>query len=246
MKIAETINPGSDDILVEIGPGTGALTEVLRGLPAKYYAVEIDRRVILDLEISFPEVKIIEADFMKFDLINLFQSENEKKLIIAGNIPYNLTSPILFKLLENRDIIKTATMMIQLEVAERIAAKPGTRNSGILSTLAQTFCGAELCFKVSRDVFFPKPDVTSAVIRLTFDGRNPDINFDFFRRMVKAAFSKRRKQLKNSFKGTEFEQYLSDTEMPVDMMMRPEQLILPDFYKLYNYFFSRANIDSIK
>ncbi len=227
--------------MVEIGPGTGALTEVLRGLPQVYYAVEIDRRVILDLEISFPEVKIIEADFMKYDLEGLFHSVKGKKLTIAGNIPYNLTSPILFKLLENRGIISTATMMIQLEVAERIAAKPGSRNSGILSTLAQTFCSAELCFKVSREAFFPKPDVTSAVIKLTFDGRNPEIEFDFFRRMVKAAFSKRRKQLKNSFKGTEFEEYLSDTEMPVNMMMRPEQLTLPDFYSLYTYFLKRVN-----
>lgn len=233
--IAETIRPEQGDLLLEIGPGTGALTSALYGSVNRYIAVELDRRVIEELQSAYPELHLIEADIVKVNLRELSARFGSQKLKVAGNIPYNITSPIVFKLLEEKDIISQATLMVQLEVAQRITAIPGTRNSGIFGIITQTFCSAAFCFEVSRESFYPKPDVTSAIIQLTFDGRNSDLEFDYYRRMVKAAFSKRRKQLHNSFKGTEFE--LSDfSDAPVKMSDRPEQLTIPDFLNLYHYF----------
>lgn len=234
-RIAETIRPEREDLLLEIGPGTGALTSALYGSVNRYIAVELDRRVIEELQSAYPELHLIEADIVKVNLRELSARFGSQKLKVAGNIPYNITSPIVFKLLEEKDIISQATLMVQLEVAQRITAIPGTRNSGIFGIITQTFCSAAFCFEVSRESFYPKPDVTSAIIQLTFDGRNSDIEFDFYRRMVKAAFSKRRKQLHNSFKGTEFE--LPDfSDAPVKMSDRPEQLTIQDFLNLYHYF----------
>lgn len=234
-RIAETINPGQDDLLLEIGPGTGALTSALYGSVNSYVAVELDRRVIEELRSAYPDLDLIEGDIVKISLRELSDRFGGQKLKVAGNIPYNITSPIVFKLLEEKDIILQATLMVQLEVAQRIAATPGTRNSGIFGIITQTFCSVTFCFEVSHEAFYPKPDVTSAIIQLTFDGRNSEIEFDFYRRMVKAAFSKRRKQLHNSFKGTEFE--LSDfSDAPVKMSDRPEQLTIQDYLNLYHYF----------
>ncbi len=234
-RIAETISPAPDDLLLEIGPGTGALTSALYGSVKKYIAVELDRRVIEELRTAYPDLHLIEGDIIKINLRELFEQTGSQKLRVAGNIPYNITSPIVFKLLEEKDIILQATLMVQLEVAQRITATPGTRNSGIFGIITQTFCSVAFCFEVSRESFYPKPDVTSAIIQLTFDGRNSDIEFDYYRRMVKAAFSKRRKQLHNSFKGTDFE--LQDfSDAPVKMSDRPEQLTIQDFLNLYHFF----------
>jgi len=234
-RIAETIRPAPEDLLLEIGPGTGALTSALYGAVNQYIAVELDRRVIEELKNAYPELHLIEGDIVKIRLRELSEQFGGQKLKVAGNIPYNITSPIIFKLLEEKEVIRQATLMVQLEVAQRITAVPGTRNSGIFGIITQTFCCAAFCFEVSRDCFYPKPDVTSAIIQLTFDGRNSEIEFDYFRRMVKAAFSKRRKQLHNSFKGTDFE--LEDfSDAPVKMSDRPEQLTIQDFLNLYHYF----------
>ncbi|MCX7610073.1 MAG: 16S rRNA (adenine(1518)-N(6)/adenine(1519)-N(6))-dimethyltransferase RsmA, partial [Ignavibacterium sp.] len=192
-KIIDIINPQPDDTIIEIGPGKGALTEYLAKYDSKVYAVEIDKRVIGSLENRFPNIEFINQDFLE---INLSQF-NTDKIRLVGNIPYNITSPILFKIFENNILIKDAVLMVQYEVAKRMTAKVRNKDYGILAVLLQYFSETEICFKVSPNVFYPKPKVFSAVVRINLLKReNSKFNKTFIS-VVKAAFGNRRKMLKN-------------------------------------------------
>ncbi|MCS7052979.1 MAG: 16S rRNA (adenine(1518)-N(6)/adenine(1519)-N(6))-dimethyltransferase RsmA, partial [Ignavibacterium sp.] len=144
-KIIDIINPQPDDTIIEIGPGRGALTEYLAKYDSKVYAVEIDKRVIESLENRYPNIEFINQDFLE---INLSQF-NTDKIRLVGNIPYNITSPILFKIFENNILIKDAILMVQYEVAKRMTAKVRNKDYGILAVLLQYFSETEICFKVS-------------------------------------------------------------------------------------------------
>lgn len=229
-KIAEVINPNQSDKIIEIGPGQGALTKILAQSGAEIIAVEIDKRVIETLKSTFPQVKIINQDFLEINL-NEF---NLSKLRVVGNIPYNITSPIIFKLIENHQILQDAVFMVQYEVAKRMTAKKGTKDYGILAVLLTYFAKTEFCFKVSPNVFYPKPKVFSAVVKIDFKKNIDDSLSKFFIQIVKAAFGNRRKTLKNSLSNSIFAQ-LNFSGCKVDLSLRAEQLDVTDFIKLAQF-----------
>lgn len=233
-KIAEEINPCNEDLLLEIGPGYGALTEFLVSSCSRFTAVEIDTRVIDELKSKFPEINVINTDFLKFNISTLIKIPH-KKLRVAGNIPYNLTSPILFKLIENKNIINDAVFLVQDEVAKRINAQRGTKDYGILAVILKYFATVKYCFKVSPNVFIPRPKVFSAVIHLYFKDTSAE-NLDelLFIKIVKACFGNRRKTLKNSLSNSIFRD-VNFSDCSIDLGLRAEQLEIKDFIELTRF-----------
>jgi len=230
-KIIDVINPLSDDNLIEIGPGLGALTDELSRIVNNYTAVEIDERVIEKLRENYPELNIINEDILKTDLSKFYA---DRKLRIVGNIPYNITSPIIFKMIENRTIIKDSVLMIQNEVAQRLHAQQRTKDYGILSVLLNYFGEVKYCFKVPPTVFIPKPKVDSAVVHITLKDFLPEVEDKFVISVVKAAFNKRRKTLKNSLSNSIFAD-ANFKNCPVDISKRAEELSPTDFLKLAKF-----------
>jgi 16S rRNA (adenine1518-N6/adenine1519-N6)-dimethyltransferase len=230
LKIVEEFNPLKDDNVLEIGPGTGALTSVLCENLDKFSAVEIDKRVVDDLRVKYPQVEFICADILKIklDSFNSF----EKKLRIIGNIPYNITSPILFKLIEERDWVEDAMLMVQFEVAKRITAEKRTKDYGILSVILNYFAETILCFKISPNVFYPVPKVYSAIIHINFNKETINgIQDQMFINVVKASFGNRRKTLKNSLGNSIFKEIKIDNS-EFDLTRRAEELSITEFVDL--------------
>lgn len=211
--------------VLEIGPGTGVLTEKLLERDLDLRLIEIDKESVLYLKRRFPdlETKIIEGDFLKLDLFSLFKSP----FYIIGNFPYNISSQIFFKILEFPDQVQQVVCMLQKEVADRIAAGPGSKTYGILSVLLQTWYRIEMLFKVSPGVFQPPPKVMSAVIRFTRNQRTKlECDEQLFQQIVKQSFQKRRKTLRNALKHLN----LPDAVIKLDIMnKRPEQLSVADY-----------------
>jgi len=236
-KIISVIEPKKDDFIIEIGPGQGALTQYLASSTEKIFAVEIDKRVIEQLKEKFENVSFINEDFLEIDL-KKFENSNIR---LVGNIPYNITSPIIFKIFENCSIIHDAVLMVQFEVAKRMIANVGTKDYGILSVLLKYFADTELCFKVSPNVFYPKPKVYSAVVKIKLKNRSDEIFNKTFIKIVKAAFGNRRKILKNSFANSIFAQ-LNFEKSKIDLSKRAEQLDLADFIQLTYFVLDKNNI----
>ena len=225
--------PQSPALLLEIGPGTGILTRYILDMPDKEPVfIETDQESVDYLSVQFPEIKekIIHEDFLKANLKVLMQGNYQ----IVGNLPYNISSQIFFRMLEDRDRMDAAVVMIQKEVAERIRSAPGNKVYGILSVLLQTWYDIDYLFTVSEGVFKPPPKVKSAVIKLVRNSTK-DIGCDpaFYFKVVKAGFNQRRKTLRNSLKPL-----LSDkdtTEISETLSKRAEQLSVGDFIGLANY-----------
>jgi len=233
LKITNRFAPQKEDFILEIGPGQGALTEEISKITSNYLAVEIDSRVIENLQTQYPNVLFYNEDFLKFDF-NKIQSD--KKIRVIGNIPYNITAPILFKLIENHSKINDAILMVQLEVAERLSAKQRTKDYGILSVILNYFADVKLEFKISRNVFFPKPNVDSAIISIKFrDFHILSKDESIFIQFVKTAFSKRRKTLKNSLSNSIFESYFKNN-IAFDFSKRAEELSTEEFVNLSNIY----------
>lgn len=229
-RIAESLELSEQTPVLEIGPGTGVLTQFLIQNPLiNLTAVEVDSESVDYLHRHFPELNLIEADFLKIDLKTLFSG----KFFIIGNFPYNISSQIFFKMLDNRDRIPCLVGMIQKEVAERMAAKHGSKTYGILSVLMQAFYSIDYLFTVHEHVFDPPPKVKSAVIRLTRNEVN-ELGCDeqLFKTVVKTAFNQRRKTMRNSLKPL----VGKDHPMYVDVLFdkRPEQLDVAAFIDLTN------------
>ena len=225
-RIAETITAGR---VLEIGPGMGVLTQYLLKNPnLQTTAIEIDRESVAYLKEWYPELHLIEGDFLKLDL-NIIYPDGE--FCVIGNYPYNISSQIFFKVLDNKDRIPICSGMIQKEVAERIASKPGKKAYGILSVLLQAYYDIEYLFTVDEHVFNPPPKVKSAVIRMTRNNRK-GLGCDeaLFKNVVKTAFNQRRKQMRNSLMG------LVGKENPIlndpIFTKRPEQLSVEEFISL--------------
>ena len=225
-RIAETITAGR---VLEIGPGMGVLTQYLLKNPnLQTTAIEIDRESVAYLKEWYPELHLIEGDFLKLDL-NIIYPEGE--FCVIGNYPYNISSQIFFKVLDHKDRIPVCSGMIQKEVAERIASKPGKKAYGILSVLLQAYYDIEYLFTVDEHVFNPPPKVKSAVVRLTRNNRQQlDCDEALFKTVVKTAFNQRRKQMRNSLMGIVGKEnpLLSD---PI-FTKRPEQLSVEEFISL--------------
>lgn len=232
-KIAGSLEAAPGDAVVEIGPGTGALTAVLLEQYPQMVALEVDERAIAHLEAELPTLDVRHADVLGCDWRALSR-ELGGPLHVIGNLPYYITSPILFGLVDARDAVAEAVVMMQLEVAQRIVAAPKTKAYGILSVVFQRYCDARLLFRVSRNVFFPKPDVTSAVVRLTFrpDAPPPSPGEDLFRAVVRGAFGQRRKTLRNSLRAA----FPDLGELPAEWTKRRAEELTPDeFARLSRY-----------
>jgi 16S rRNA (adenine1518-N6/adenine1519-N6)-dimethyltransferase len=197
-QIAESLTLDGPTAVLEIGPGMGVLTQFLLQNPLiDLTAVELDSESVVYLHEHYPDLKVIEADFLKMDLKSHFSD----KFCIIGNFPYNISSQIFFKMLDNKDSIPCLAGMIQKEVAERIAAPAGSKTYGILSVLMQAYYKIEYLFTVGAHVFDPPPKVQSAVIRFTRNEVSQiDCNEQLFKTVVKTAFNQRRKTLRNSLK----------------------------------------------
>ena len=195
---------GMTDCLLEIGPGMGVLTKYLiNDKRYRFKVVELDRESVEYLHDYYPELEVIEGDFLRLDLSKLFRSESNggHKLSIIGNFPYNISSQILFRVFENRDMVPEVVGMFQKEVAERVAAGPGSKTYGILSVLLSAFYNIEYLFTVHEHVFNPPPKVKSAVIRLTRNEVDSlDCDEKLFVTVVKTAFNQRRKTMRNALK----------------------------------------------
>jgi len=238
-KIISEIDPKENEILIEIGPGQGALTQYLVLCNANFTAIEIDKRVIEDLQTRFSSLNLIQQDFLELDL-NQFVSASQK-IRLVGNIPYNITSPILFKLFEYNTIVNDAVFMVQLEVAKRMTAKMGSKDYGILAILLEYYGKTVISFKVSRNVFFPKPNVDSAIIHINFNDVRNDTKFNLvYKSVVKSAFGNRRKTLKNSLSNSIFAD-VNFSECGIDLSLRAEQLNVDDFIKLAEFAINKMN-----
>lgn len=207
-RIADAVDIGPEDRILEVGPGKGALTELLAARCARLVAVELDTRLVPVLRREFsgnPQVEIVHDDILKLDLRSLLASDGDGRWKVAANLPYNISTPVLFKFLDHIDLFSRMVLMLQKEVGDRLAASPGTKDYGTLSVFFQ------LHFNVARELivrpgsFHPVPKVDSVVLSFVpLEKPREDVGDEqYFRRMVKGAFSMRRKTLWNCLKGAD-------------------------------------------
>ena len=237
-RIADTVDePYADLPVLEVGPGMGVMTQYLVEKPRPIRVVEIDRESVAYLKATLfkneagEEDRIIEGDFLRMDLHDVFGG---RQFVLTGNYPYDISSQIFFKMLDNKDLIPCCTGMIQHEVALRMAASPGNKQYGILSVLIQAWYDVEYLFTVEPDVFNPPPKVQSAVIRMVRN-QTTDLGCDeqLFKRIVKATFNQRRKMLRVSLRQL-LPPTLNFQPSTFDLTLRPEQLTIPQFVELTN------------
>ena len=232
--IADTVDAYPEVPVLEVGPGMGVMTQYLLPKPRQLKVVEIDQESVGYLRDHYPELTVLGEDFLKMDLTRVF---NGQPFVLTGNYPYDISSQIFFKMLDNRDIIPCCTGMIQREVALRIASQPGNKAYGILSVLIQAWYDCEYLFTVDENVFNPPPKVKSAVIRMTRN-KVTSLGCDevLFKRIVKTTFNQRRKMLRVSLK----QLFAADKQPPAEffqqdmMTRRPEQLSVQEFVELTN------------
>ena len=243
--IADTVDAAPGLPILEVGPGMGVLTQYLLKKGRELKVVEIDFESVAFLLKAFPELGdgLLEEDFLQMQLDRTFGG---REFVLTGNYPYNISSQIFFKMLEYRHLIPVCTGMIQKEVAERLAAAPGSKVYGILSVLIQLWYDVEYLFTVEPGVFNPPPKVKSAVVRLTRNGRT-DCGCDerLLRRVVKTSFNQRRKMMRGSLKplfaalnaeraGGSQPEGVADFLARPEMTQRPEQLSVEEFIELTN------------
>lgn len=225
-KITSLINPKIQNIL-EVGPGTGVLTQFIIKKKAKIKLIEIDPDCVNILKKKYRQ-NIILDDFLILNINNVF----DKPFTLIGNFPYNISSPILSKIYENRDCIAEVIGMFQHEIAERVTCMQGKKR-GILSVLIQAFYHVEYCFKVTSENFSPPPKVESGVIKLVRNQRKKlECNEDRFIKIIKSGFNQKRKLLRNALKKFTFEDNGDTRHL---LLKRAEQLSVEDFIKLTNY-----------
>ncbi len=218
----------SSDRVLEIGPGFGALSSAILEVVPSFTAIERDPELARFIRQEHPSIELVEGDFLKVPLESIAAGG---KLTVLGNIPYSITSPILFRLLENRHIVSSATLMMQHEVALRIAATPGTKEYGILAVQMQAFCDVTYLFKVGRAVFKPRPEVDSAVIRMVPKPVEPVADSDGFRTFVRCVFHQRRKTILNNLKND-----YDISSVPEDTLkLRAEALSIEQLICLFGY-----------
>ena len=234
-RIADTVDACPKLPVLEVGPGMGVMTQYLVEKPRPLKVVEIDRESVAYLNETFPRLRenILGEDFLRMDLNTIFEGQ---PFVLTGNYPYDISSQIFFKMLDNKDLIPCCTGMIQREVAQRMASAPGNKAYGILSVLIQAWYSVEYLFTVDENVFNPPPKVKSAVIRMTRnDVTSLGCDERLFKRVVKTVFNQRRKMLRVSLR-----QIFS--QLPTDdlffthpfMTKRPEQLSVQQFVELTN------------
>lgn len=236
-RIVRAIAPRADDYLVEIGPGQGAITALMLDACPHLQVIELDRDLIPLLQEKFsayPGLTVHAADALKFDFAQLAPSG--QRLRVVGNLPYNISTPLLFHLIGYRGLIADMHFMLQKEVVERMAAEPGGKDYGRLSIMCQYYCQVEFLFEVGPHCFRPAPKVDSAIVRLTPHSELPCVADDtkLLDTLVKTAFQQRRKTLRNALK-----QWFPDAalleELGINPMLRPEELTVQDYVALANH-----------
>ena len=235
-RIVACIGPKKGQRIVEIGPGKGALTEGIISVTERMDVVELDRDLIPILKVNlfrFPDLTVHEADAMKFDFTSL--RTEEQAIRVVGNLPYNISTPLIFHLLSQADAIEDMHFMLQKEVVDRLAARPGDSLYGRLSVMAQYYCAVESLFIVGPESFDPAPKVDSAIVRMTPYKSIPYPVNDIkkLEDMVRIGFQQRRKTLRNNYKGV-----LDNDDfaaLDIDPTLRPERLDVEDFVRITNY-----------
>ena len=233
-RISNAISKSKKINLLEIGPGTGALTKFLLHENIDLISYELDIESITYLKNTFPTLIVYNEDVLKTDWSKIFKGNYS----VTGNFPYNISSQILFKIYENRTIIDEMVGMFQKEVAERVCSGPGTKKYGILSVLIQAYYNVEYLFTVNEEVFNPPPKVKSGVIKITRNNINKlDCDEKLFFRVVKAIFNQRRKMARNSLKSL-----LGDKKIDhILLTKRPEELSIENFTEITKMIESKIN-----
>lgn len=240
-NIVEKSGITDEDIVLEIGPGFGTLTEELALNAKKVIAIEKDNRLmeVLDYTLqNYDNVKIINEDFLKIDLEKIFIEEAEgQKLKVVANLPYYITTPILERIIENKNYFSTVSVMVQEEVARRVVASPNNKDYGSLTLYLEYNCEKEILMKVPRTVFMPSPKVDSAILYLKLVHRDLDVDEDYLFKFIRSGFTKRRKNIMNSLsKGfvniskEELKEILSSLELLGNL--RAENLSLQDYINI--------------
>lgn len=242
-RIIRAIGPRDEDRLVEIGPGQGALTEPLLEATGKLEVVELDRDLIPGLRVKFfnyPEFVIHEGDALAFDFGAL--KGNGPALRVVGNLPYNISTPLIVHLLQAENAVADMHFMLQKEVVERLAASPDGPDWGRLSVMAQYYCQVEQLFIVPPEAFVPRPKVDSAIVRLTPHATipHPADDTELLFTLVKMAFGQRRKTLRNNFKGRVSAETLED--LGIDPGRRPQTLSVEEYVRIANRVASDDNV----
>ncbi len=228
--LVELMQFSSKDEVLEIGPGLGVLTERIAPQVRRLVSVEIDQRLYEILQqkmLNVENFELVRQDFLKVELNEFF----EQPFRVVGNVPYNITSPIFFKVLEERQRVIDLTMLIQRQVAERVVARPRSKDYGILTVFSQTFAEVTLLRHVPPTVFQPRPNVESSLVRWRFHEKySKNIKDElFFRTVVKQAFGQRRKMLRKSLKSL-----LADKPIEWDVTRRPEELSITEWIEFTN------------
>ncbi|VAW51823.1 SSU rRNA (adenine(1518)-N(6)/adenine(1519)-N(6))-dimethyltransferase [hydrothermal vent metagenome] len=240
--IVDSIQPETEDLMIEIGPGLGAMTKPLLSRLNHLNVIELDRDIIPKLinncifsdATNKHKLTVNQQDVLKFDFENFHsQHPSGKKLRIVGNLPYNISTPVLFHLLKYRYLIQDMHFMLQKEVVDRIVAVPGIKNYGRLSVMLQTFCETQSLFEVPPYAFQPAPKVDSAILRLQPKTQFENIITDFtqYEKLIRQAFSQRRKTLKNTLKDLCSIQQIEQAGLSPGQ--RAEELSISDFVNLY-------------
>lgn len=233
--IVRSVHPKKNDLIVEIGPGKGAITQLLADSCDNLSVIELDRDLVPWLKVKFehhPNFQLFQADALQFDFAQLIK--NDQPLRIVGNLPYNISTPLIFHLLTYANRVQDMHFMLQKEVVKRMAAQPGDSAYGRLGIMVQYYCVVEDLFDVPPTSFDPAPKVDSAIVRLTPHAVLPHAanNIKSFETLVNVAFQQRRKTLRNSLK-----QLLTAEQMeslPVNLQLRPEEISLPEYVAMSN------------
>lgn len=240
-NIVEKSGITKDDIVLEIGPGFGTLTEELALNAKKVISIEKDHRLmeVLDYTLrNYDNVKIINGDFLKTDLEKIFLEEAEgQKLKVVANLPYYITTPILERIIENKKYFSTISVMVQEEVARRVVASPNNKDYGSLTLYLKYNCNSEILMKVPRTVFIPSPNVDSAILYLELVDRGFDVDEDYLFKFIRSGFTKRRKNIMNSLSTgfvdvskAQLKEILSSLELSGNL--RAENLSLEDYINI--------------
>ena len=229
-KIYQTINPKTTDNIIEIGPGEGALTQIILPKVNDMISIEIDPLLIdkLSNSVMLKNLKIVHEDILK---TNIYDLEIDNPARVIGNIPYNITSQIIFWLIEQLDYWSDAFIMVQKEVAHRLVAEAGTKEYGRLTVVVGAYLDVEYCFTIPPTVFIPRPKVDSAFIRFSKkkNALIDDHKYIRFNKLVRAAFNQRRKMLKNSLSTWDISDKVKEE---IDFSRRPETLSIKEFASL--------------
>ena len=232
LDIAHSLSLNNYSKVLEVGPGMGVLTQFLIPLDIETFVIEIDKESVSYLKKHYPELDnhLIEGDFLKLPLQEIFK----EPIAIIGNFPYNISSQILFKAIDHKDLISEIVGMFQKEVAERVVSPPGSKKYGIISVLLQCYYDVEYLFTIDETVFDPPPKVKSAVIRLSRNDRDKlECDEKKFVQVVKTAFGQRRKTLRNALKSLNL---VDENSASQYLSLRAEQLSVEDFMNLTSCF----------